>query len=255
MCGILCYHFTKEKRQVNSVLRAILCDDDALILKQVKGLLQQLGRELNIVFEIQCFTSAEELLFGYPQKADLLFLDVQMKKITGIEAARAIRQRDKLVSIVFMSSYAQYAVDGYEVQAYRYLLKPVSQIQFREEITDLALRLENSRKRSVYIATREVSYSLAPQDILYIETLPDKHLGFHCRSSRIEVPGTIGSWENQLAEQDFFRCHHAYLVNLAYISRLGKEDLLLSDGSVLPVSRRRKKELSEAFYHYMKNIL
>jgi DNA-binding LytR/AlgR family response regulator len=238
-----------------TMLWIAVCDDDESVLKNVEAQLNILGKELNIAFTTYFFHSAEELLMSYPQKVDLLFLDVQMPGMSGLGLAQKIRQHDSTISIVFMSNYAKYAVKGYKVQAYRYLLKPITTDIFREEIKDLILRLENSRKRTIFIATREKSYSLAPQDIMYIETLPGKHLDFHCQDRKIEVPANLRPWEEKLQNYDFYRCHNAYLVNLAYVDRVEKEQVILINGEILPVSRRKKAGLTDAFCHYLKNTL
>lgn len=216
--------------------------------------LKRLERELSIPLEISVFQSAESLLIAYPQHADMLILDVQMGKMSGIELARVIRRQDKTVSILFMSNYLQYAVEGYSVNAFRYLLKPISQTQFDHEVRDLLVCLERDRRKTVLLKTRSAQYAAAPQDIWYIETLPEKRLRFHFQNDQMDIPGLIGTWEKQLASQGFFRAHNAYLINLSYIRKIEGSCVVLTNGETLPVSRRRKKALSDAFCLHLMHI-
>lgn len=236
------------------MLKIAVCDDSPRDIAAVAEQLRRLEQELDIRMEIASFQSAESLLVAYPQHADLLILDVQMGEMSGIELAQTIRRQDKAVSIIFMSSYLQYAVEGYSVSAFRYLLKPISQTQFDHEVRDLLVCLERDKQKTILLKTRNAQYAAAPQDILYIETLPEKHLRFHFRNDHMDIPGLIGTWEKQLASQPFLRAHNAYLINLSYIRKIEGDCVLLTSGETLPVSRRRKKELSDAFCLYLMHI-
>lgn len=177
------------------MLRIAVCDDSSSDIASVVKHLKRLEQELSIQMEIAVFQSAESLLVAYPQHADMLILDVQMGKMSGIELARTIRRQDKTVSIIFMSNYLQYAVEGYSVNAFRYLLKPLNQTQFDYEVRDLLVSLERDKQKTILLKTRSAQYAASPQDILYIETLPKKHLRFHFQNDHMDIPGLIGTWE------------------------------------------------------------
>ncbi len=236
------------------MLRIAVCDDSSSDIASVVKHLKRLEQELSIQMEIAVFQSAESLLVAYPQHADMLILDVQMGKMSGIELARTIRRQDKTVSIIFMSNYLQYAVEGYSVNAFRYLLKPLNQTQFDYEVRDLLVSLERDKQKTILLKTRSAQYAASPQDILYIETLPKKHLRFHFQNDHMDIPGLIGTWETWLASQEFFRAHNAYLINLSYVRKIDGDCVIITNGETLPVSRRRKKELCDAFCLHLMHI-
>ncbi len=109
------------------MIRIAICDDDNLVIEQITGYLKQMVTEVagTQQLEIIKFDRGTKLLENYPENLDILFLDIQMPDMNGIETARNIRKKDTCVAIVFITNYVKYAVEGYSVQAYNYLLKPI----------------------------------------------------------------------------------------------------------------------------------
>ena len=236
-------------------LRVGICDDDSQSLSAVKDLLLRLGQELNIAFEILEFADGADLVESYPQDLSLLFLDIEMPFLNGLETAREIRDRDAQVTLVFMSNYEKYAIHGYEFGAWRYLLKPVTWEKFERELRRPIEALSRKDTEFLYVKNSEGVFSLPYDDLYYAETNYKKNVDLHLSSRIMECYQSLTALETQLTGHSFFRCHSGFLVNLAYVSHIGKDSLTLRDGSKIPVSKHRRKELMAAFLDYGGKLL
>ena len=110
-----------------------VCEDNSLHLNLVKGYIDDFFNEFNN-YEVLEFVSGEDLLSNYPNNIDLLFLDIQMNGLNGMDVARRIREFDNNVEIIFTTSVLDYVCEGYEVNAYRYMLKPIEYNIFKNNM-------------------------------------------------------------------------------------------------------------------------
>lgn len=115
----------------------VVCDDNKAIRDKIVKVLRTLEQEINEDFEIVQFASAEELLFEYSESTDILILDIQMLQMTGMQAAKELRKRDRNVQIIFLTALSEYAVEGYDVHAYSFLVKPVSESVLKEKVRSI----------------------------------------------------------------------------------------------------------------------
>ena len=226
------------------MLTVAICDDEDVFCRQVEEYTLKLAESLNIPVSVNTYTDPEVLL-----NLEILFLDIQLETHNGIDVAKIIRQRSESLVLIFMTNYIQYAVDGYTVQAYRYLLKPISYTQFHSEVQDVFISLERTATHVIH--TADGDYYLKPSDIRYIETAYGKKLIIHSKKETIETYGTLSPWETELGNH-FFRVHNSFLVNMGDIRHLGQNHVLLSAGEELPVSKHRRKALQNALMQYVK---
>ena len=109
----------------------LICEDEKAQREQLKSYLRPILEELDVPYELIEYESGEQLINNYVSKAQLIFLDIQMSELTGMETARRIREQDKNVDIIFVSGLTAYLQEGYEVAAKRYLIKPITETEFR----------------------------------------------------------------------------------------------------------------------------
>lgn len=238
-----------------NLLRAAVCDDDPSIISLVTAYIHRICAEMGIDCRIFPFQDGEEILSDYPAALDLLFLDIEMPLVNGIEAGKEIRTQDPNVLVVFLSSHEKYAIQGYEVGACRYLLKPLTWERF---CSSLRLPLEkhlSRQQQTLHIKNREGTYSFSGAEIYYAATTPHKTVDLHTQRGTVECFQTLTTLEKQLAPLGFFRCHSGFLVNFSYVHHIGKDFLILKDGTWVPVSKHRKKELMQAFAAYAGELL
>ena len=184
--------------------------------------------------------SYQELLEEYHSDFDVLFLDIQLGMMNGMEAAERIRRLDPRVVIVFVTNLAQYAVDGYEVRALDFILKPVTypgfQMKFDRICKELSHRLDD---RSIFLGNRTNTRRVRIMDILYVE-VDDHELIFHLTDGKFCMRGTMSDMEKKLSPHHFVRCNSYYLVNLKYVDSL-RGDTLLVAGNELRISQSRRQ--------------
>lgn len=178
---------------------------------------------------------------------DLLFLDVEVGEENGIEIAKQLRKRLPECFILVVTSYAKYSLQGYKIQAARYLLKPLMASLLYSELDEVLhdykkdrLLLHNHREDAVWVAVG---------DIYYLETQKRKTL-FHTKQDTYMDDATISYWGEQLQKKWFAQCYKGVYVNVTKIAAFGKEMLQLDDGSSLPLARRRSEQLQEIWMQY-----
>lgn len=235
--------------------RIAICDDDSTSLTTIRSLLLRMGNEMNLSFEILEYPDGADLVENYPTALSFLFLDIEMPFMNGLDTARAVRERDQQVTMVFMSNYEKYAIHGYEFGAWRYLLKPVTWEHFERELRQPMKLLAQKQSDFLYIKNSDGVFSVAYDDICYAETNYKKNVELHLNGKTLECYKSLTALEQQLAGHAFFRCHSGFLVNLAWVTHIGKDSLTLRDKSEIPVSKHRRKDLMTAFLAYAGNLL
>ena len=229
------------------------CEDESAQAKAFAIKIDQWAKNKNTAVRTDLFEGAEEYLFKAEQNAyDVIFLDISMRGQNGMELARQIREKEKDVILVFVTSDASYVFDGYEVGAYRYLMKPVDEEKLWE-ILDYA-RTQKEVEEENYILVKKDSQSVRVnlKDIIYIEA--EKHYVNLCMENKesinIKTAFTELLQETQEKSDTILLTHRSYAVNIEKVVRIGRTECVLSDSSVIPVSRSFYKEVNEAFIKY-----
>ena len=197
------------------------------------------------------FTSCEALLAAVQKQSQpyqLILLDIEMRGIDGIETAKRLRKLLPDCYIIFITSHDEFALTGYEVAAFRYLVKPVQPEKLTEAIS--AVRAELSDHITLHVEDGPVEALLRVKDIYYIEA-QDKRVRVVLKDTAFSDRRGIDEIERALAGEDFFRVHRSYLINFRYVARLDKNEILLVSGEQIPLSRLRKKAFKNAFQTYV----
>ena len=160
------------------MLHISFAEDDPAMALQLRQYLDRYGAEHGLELEVRSFASGDELLRQYDTSCDILLLDVEMPGIDGMETARALRQRDRDVVIVFITNIARYAVDGYEVEALDFILKPVNYFTFSVKLDRAVRRARQQARHTVCLQLADGMQMLDTQEIYYLETR-DRMLYYH----------------------------------------------------------------------------
>lgn len=232
------------------MLRVALCDDETESRDSVRFQLEKVlyeGSE-DIVYEFTSGNSAVKWLKGHPGEIDLLFLDVEMEGLNGMETARRIREFNQELVIVFLTGYSDYVFEGYEVGALDYVLKPAQEKRLRKIIGRVRGLLGKNRERVFTFKNTDGTFRMSVHKIFYfysdrrkvVMVTGEKEYPFYGKLDEVQ----------QLMEQtcaSFVRIHQRYLVNAGKVEHVGKGEVLVG-GKVLPVSRsmREKAEASLA---------
>lgn len=238
------------------MLKVAICDDEEAMRNRIEYLARVLAEDLNTPIVCQQFSSGTALLADYPPHLDILFLDVRLSSSeTGLSVAERIRKTDAHVTIVFASSFPEYAVAGYRVQAYRFLVKPIEYPEFRREIAELFIKAAHDGEGALSIKSGSKTYAIPPSHISFIETAPGEKVVIHCDEGDLTCTGMLTPWESKLPSHDFFRVHASFIVSLDSIRSCGKETLELVTGQVIPISKRRRKKFTETYARYISRKL
>lgn len=227
-------------------LRVLICDDEPPMVDRLASFSRRLAAELGAALDLATFTDGAALIEGYGPGADVALIDIEMPLLNGIDAAGELRRLDANVCIVFVTAFEQYAISGYRVGAYRYLVKPVVYETFRTELAEAWSRALDAKQRYVSLKTDAGFIKLAVRDIECVETLRNHHLLVHGGpAGPVEVRGNISEFEASLGP-GFFRCHRSYLVNLSHVRLVDGLDALTDDGTHVAVSKYRRRAFAEA---------
>lgn len=232
-------------------IEIVLVDDEQLQLDYMQKLIEQTAESLEIKIEISQYLSGEAFLFALEDHPtwNLAFLDIEMEELNGMQVAKILRKKSPQLELVFATAYAEYAIEGYEVQALDYLLKPINQ----QKITRVLKRyLEEQPEDTAYLIAEVEGQTtrLNLEDIIYVEANMGEVLVVLV-DQKLPLKMTLLEFQDLLDER-FVATHRSYLVNLQYISRLLKKDVALSNGEKIPLSRRRAKEVQSDFIDYYK---
>ena len=200
--------------------------------------------------ELHSYADAYELLENYRADFDVLFMDIQLNMMTGMEAAERIRRQDSRVLIVFVTNLAQYAVEGYQVNAFDFILKPVDYNGFAMKLDRIARELEH-RSDDVFVnlKTKDGYVRLNVARIAYVEVRAHD-LIYHADGETVAVRGALKNAASELEGRYFSLCNSCYLVNLACVKRANKT-VVLNTGEELPISQGKRKQFLSELAKYM----
>lgn len=191
---------------------------------------------------IDIFDNAMKFLDKYKSKYDLVFMDINLPYMDGIEASEKLRKIDPTVIIVFVTSLAQYAIEGYKVHAFDYVLKPVNYYNFVLTLERILPHLKDNDK-SIVIYTNKTSFKkILIERIKYIEIINHK-LVFHTLDGDYETHGALNDYVDMLKDDYFELCNRCYLINLKMVSQVTPDSVIIDDESLLIFRPKRKQFL------------
>lgn len=222
------------------MLHVAICDDEAAFVQHLSQLLDRYAQETGTELKISTFGDGADLTDPYDPTLDLIFLDIQMGIMDGLRTAQRIREMDGQVSIIFLTTLAQYSLEGYQYQATNYILKPLQYIRLKAEMDKFLARRQKEPDPFVVIANDAGRHRVALRDLRYIETF-NRNLLCHTQEQNLISYRTMKEMEAALGDKGFARCHTSYLVNLFYVKGVHKLELTLITGETLPISQPKRK--------------
>ena len=230
--------------------RMLIVEDTPAEADLLRGHLQRYASEKNLSFSIETLSSALEFI-NSRHVADLIFMDIDMPGINGMEAAEVLRGYDTETPLVFVTNLAQYAVRGYSVDAVDFVVKPVEYGDFSMRM-DRAMRVvARNAERSLALPTADGIRVISQSDITYVDLV--KHdLRYHLvDGTELRERGSLRAAEQRLDPQSFLRISSGCLVNMARVERIGRESVTMSDGAELFYSRSQRKRALETLANYV----
>ncbi len=231
-------------------MRVAIIEDERVHRDLLVSFIEEWGSGKRI--EIEEFGSAEEFLFCFEgdNDFDVLFIDIQMSGMNGIELSRRVREKDRKIVIVFTTGISDYLQEGYEVEALNYLLKPLS----KEKVFECLRKVEERHEieRFVLVHTDDETVRMNIEDINFIEARAHKSIVGKTNDEILEVKESIAEMEKLLVGEGFIKCHRSYLCRIGSIYKIDKTDIYFDNGSRIPVSRRMYPLVNKEFINYFR---
>lgn len=232
-------------------MKVAICEDHASDRVSLRNAIENYFARMGYASEIYSFDSGEALLGAFfPGGFDILFLDIILPGVSGVELARAIRQRDPNCLLLFTTVSLDHAMDGFEVQASGYVVKPINQEKIdkamhmcREVLARGARVIEAPTGRGGYI-------KLPLANIQYVEVYGKACL-FHLHGGVFEARLSLDEIEQQLGGGPFLRCHRSYIVNMNHVEEIGMDDFVMKNGDLVPMRKNGRKDVKISFARFM----
>lgn len=236
--------------------RIAVVDDEPEILSRISALLDNYAASSGqkITFNCDTYSNGEEFLQNDPNSYEIIFLDINMPGTNGLRVAQKIRKNNRTAIIIFCTHYAQYAINGYEVNAFGYILKPIEEPSFKRTLDRVLAVLKTSQSRRIRVKTLHGAELIPVSDIVYIEVQIHNLYYYVIKENVLTDCRTRGSMHEiteSLGGLGFARCSACYLINLSRVLSVKNGEVRLQGNVTLPISRKFSKSFSDEFIKYL----
>lgn len=223
-------------------LKIAVCDDNETELSDTRNKLEAAYKSLDLV--IFTFDSGKKLIKSMKDTSyDLIILDIEMPETDGMTVAAEIRKSGLDTPVVFLTSHLEYALKGYEVNALRYLTKPVREEQLSEIINHLIARSSDTKK--IILKNDYETLFVSVSDIIYMEA-QNQDIRIVTQNGEYLQRYNIKDFENELKNYCFVRCHRSYIINISHAAGISRREVRMDNGHTVPLSRTREKSVKDA---------
>ena len=232
------------------MMKIAVCDDEEIVTSDIEERLHVLSQKAGISIDIDVFFDGAALtdyILSQNAKYDLIYIDIEMKNENGVDAARKIRQFDKDVLLIYITNYESFAKEVFEVSAFRFITKPISENIFEKYFVSAVNEIMRAPHFFQY-QYNKVHYKLLIDDIMYFQS--DKRITYiNTRAEVRKCYEKLNSIEQKLQQNGiyFFRIHQSFLVNPLYVEVYMYDSMHLRDGTILSISEKRRKTVNELY--------
>lgn len=232
-----------------------ICEDDEVQRKLVGNYCREWCQSRHVSITVKTYSSAKEFLFKLcdEKSIDLLLLDIQMKNTSGIELAEKLKELKYPIPIIFVTAFKDYVFTGYKVDAIDYILKPIDKTLLFNAM-DKAYKNINTLKPVLLLQESDYTLKIDLNDILYLESQSHNTL-IYTTGTVIKSKSGISWFEDSLNNTLFCKCHRCYLINLSKVQCILKKEVVLDNGTSIPISRGRWADVNKSFLDYCRRSL
>lgn len=232
-------------------LRIAVCEDDQTQLAYLLEMVDSWAAETGQDCVADGYISAEQLIFSFDRDFPyrIYLLDISMGEMSGMDLARKIRERDRDAGILFLTGLKEYVLEGYEVGAFRYLIKPVHREEVFQVLNELVDR-ELPKETSYFILEQRGELLKIPYDDIWYVASQGHYVELSYGRKKESWKAAFGEIQSVFEENGFVLCRRGVVVNLKRILRIGRTECVLENGETIPISRSQYKNVNEAFIRY-----
>lgn len=225
------------------MIRIALVEDDKQMTLELIEVTQRFFKENNVKSEIYTFANAEDFLYDFKNNYNLILMDIDLPNMDGMKAVQHLRETKSDTMVIFVTSLAQYAIEGYKVNAFDFVVKPVQYYNFALTLKRALKSLLVQSEKSIIINNKSFMQKIDISNLKYIEVI-NHNLVFHTVNNNIEIRGTLSTYVHQLKDYDFVLCNRCYLVNLKFVSRVTTEYVIIGEEKLILSKSRRTDFIS-----------
>lgn len=242
------------------MIKIAVCDDEQYIVEAIEAHLIKFAEEKYLEYKLYKFYDGESLVQS-DVVFDIVFLDVEMKKMDGIKTGECLKEQNMKTQIVFITNYADYSMNAHKIHSFGYIIKPVTYSAIAESLSSYKKLMAGNNSSNEFIRIKNddgEEIKLNTADILYFDYAGNKKLSVHMTDGRATFfYGTLYDVYNKLDQTKFFRLHKGFIVNLKYVEttsgkNFGIKDIRMKDGTKIPLSRDKVIELKERIHMYIR---
>ncbi|MBO3446192.1 LytTR family DNA-binding domain-containing protein [Clostridium sp. CCUG 7971] len=230
------------------MLKIAICDDEINILNKTKSIVEDY---LQSKAQIHTYLSGEELIKDYIN-FDIVFLDIDMKGINGIETAKRIREKDKLVKIIYVTNYTDYTSSAFSVHAFGYIVKPVCEKDIHHQLEEALSYMHEEVSEVLEFNTTEGIVRIDIKDIYYFEYKLRKVI-MKCRDYSYIIKDKISEIGSNMEKYSFMMPHKSFSINLYNVKSVKGYDIHMMDGSIIPLSQKKSTQFRQSLNIYLSN--
>ena len=238
------------------MIKAAICEDSELDRDILKEIISFLLTDRGLEYNINSYTSGRELVAGYKNHpSDIIFLDILMDDIDGIETGRLIREMDDKVEIVYCTSSKDFAIAAYDVHAMGYLLKPYEILRIGAVIDYYVQKHPQKNHNFIEVKSKRKPLIIPYKDIIHMESDNKVVYIYTTTQGIVKVYNKLDAFESELSDSRFLRCHQSYLVNMQYVVSVVDSDFIMIDDQMIPIRKSGKKLIVKKYEDYLKESL
>lgn len=226
------------------MIKIAMVDDEIESMQDVVKMISDFFEKRNEEFQINTYSNSLEFLSRYKGQFDLIIIDIAMPGINGLEMSKKIREVDSAVNMVFLTTMKQFAINGYEVSAVGFIVKPVTEYSLALTMNRVLAKLQNKASRKLVINLRQGVTVVSTDELRYIDVC-FHHVVYHTADKEIEAYGTLTEAEEKLKGLPFARCNNSTIVNLNHVTKTTNSEVFLGDTQLI-ISRGKKKDFINA---------
>lgn len=226
-----------------------IVEDDKSFADLLSSYIKRFGEEESEEFNIIHYPNGMLFLENYRAVHDIVFMDIAMPDFDGMETARQLRKVDENVKLIFATNMAQFAINGYEVDAIDFMLKPVNYFQLSVKMKKAIKSIGKNADVSFFIKHDEELKKIYERELLYVE-VQNHWLIYHTTGGNYKIRGTLNKLKDQMVGHSFAQCNSCYLVNLNYVNKIVDNTVTVGKEK-LQISHSRKKEFLALLANYM----
>lgn len=243
------------------MIRICICDDDTVFSSNLEEYILEYTSEIEgLEVEIDIYEDGLSLTKSIEKKNNgyqILFLDMEMKQLNGIETARKIRENDKNVYIIYITGYEKYSIDSFEVSPFRYIIKPINRINFQSILMQVIEEIM-IRKDYLFFKYQNVQYQIKCESIVAIKSEMGRMIRILLSKSEAEPVlfyGKIKDIEKKLNPLLFIKVNSGTVINLNYVNIITNKEIKMNDGNIYPISRGQKQEVKKKYNIFLERRL